>query len=148
MSTFTNLLISDLSFPLEECLLLLLTSLLKRSVLVMDESLPALHLELLGMFRETVELVMLLPWNLQPPPALAPILFYLVASNIHGDLLLPSALTLLFLKRNKFYEIKLSSRRMGQKLLPWLSSALPSAPLAVFIPFSLWSTCTVSLSPL
>ena len=118
MSTFTNLLISDLSFPLEECLLLLLTSLLKRSVLLMDESLPALHLELLGMFRETVELVMLLPRNLQPPPALAPILFYLVASNIHGDLLLPSALTLLFLKRNKFYEIKLSSRRMGQKLLP------------------------------
>ena len=36
----------------------LLTSLLKTSVLLMDERLPALHLELLDIVRETVELVM------------------------------------------------------------------------------------------
>ena len=59
-STFTNLLRSDLSFQLEEYLLLLLTSLLTTRVLLMDERLPALHLELLEMCRETVELVMLL----------------------------------------------------------------------------------------
>ena len=58
-STFANLLRSD--FQLEECLLLLLTSLLKTSILLMDERLPALHLELLEMCRETVELVMFLP---------------------------------------------------------------------------------------
>ena len=60
-STFANLLRSDLNFQLEECLLLLLTSLLKTSVLLMDERLPALHLELPEMCQETVELVMLLP---------------------------------------------------------------------------------------
>ena len=58
-STFVNLLKSDLSFQLEECLLLLLTSLLKTSVLLMDERFPAVHLELLEMCRETVELVLL-----------------------------------------------------------------------------------------
>ena len=66
-STFSNLLRSDLSFQLEECLLLLLTSLLKTNVLLMDEHLPTLHLELLEMCRETVKLVMLLPWNLLLP---------------------------------------------------------------------------------
>ena len=60
-STFDNLLRSGLSFQLEECLLLLLTSLLKTSVLLMDERFPAVHLELLEMCRETVELVTLLP---------------------------------------------------------------------------------------
>ena len=60
-STFANLLRSDLSFQLEECSLLLLTSLFKTSVLLMDERLPALHLELLEMCRKTVELVMFLP---------------------------------------------------------------------------------------
>ena len=59
-STFANLLRSGLSFQLEECSLLLLTSHLKTSVLLMDERLPALHLGLLEMCRETVELVMLL----------------------------------------------------------------------------------------
>ena len=48
-STFANLLRSDLSFQLEECLLVLLTSLLKTSILLTDERLPALHLELLEM---------------------------------------------------------------------------------------------------
>ena len=66
-STFVNLVKSDSSLQLEECLLLLLTSLLKRSVLLMDERLPAPHLGLLEMCRETVELVMLLPRNLLPP---------------------------------------------------------------------------------
>ena len=60
-STFANLLRSDLSFQLEECSMLLLTCLLKTSVLLMDERLPALQLELREMCRETVELVMLLP---------------------------------------------------------------------------------------
>ena len=60
-STFANLLRSDLSFQLEECLLLLLTSLLKTNVLLMVEYLPTLYLELLEMCRETVKLVMLLP---------------------------------------------------------------------------------------
>ena len=60
-STFANLLRSDLSFQLEECSMLLLTCLLKTSVLLMDERLPALQLELLEMCRETVELVMVLP---------------------------------------------------------------------------------------
>ena len=60
-STFANLLRSDSSFQLEECSLLLLTCLLKTSVLLMDERLPVLHLELPEMCRETVELVMLLP---------------------------------------------------------------------------------------
>ena len=60
-STFANLLRSDLFFQLGECSLLLLTSLLKTSVLLMDERLPALHLELPEMCQETVELVMLLP---------------------------------------------------------------------------------------
>ena len=68
-STFVNLLNSDLSFQLEKCLLLLLTSLLKTSVLLMDERLPAVHLELLDMCRERVELVMLLPRNLLSPPS-------------------------------------------------------------------------------
>ena len=78
--------------------------------------------------RETVELVMLLPWNLLPPlwkflsrnswvgdaftlespatalkilvfPATAPILLGLIASIIRSDLFLPSALTLFLLKR-------------------------------------------------
>ena len=57
-STFPNLLRSELSFQLKECPLLLSTSLLKTSVLLTDERLPALHLELLVMHRETVELVM------------------------------------------------------------------------------------------
>ena len=60
-STFANLLRSDLFFQLGECSLLLLTSLLKTSVLLMDERFPAVHLELLEMCRETVELVTLLP---------------------------------------------------------------------------------------
>ena len=60
-STFANLLRSELSFQLEECLLLLLTSILKTSVLLMDERLPALHMELLEMCQETAELVLLLP---------------------------------------------------------------------------------------
>ena len=60
-STFVNLLKSDLSFQLEECLLLLLTSLLKTRVSLMDEHLPALHMELLEMCQETGELVLLLP---------------------------------------------------------------------------------------
>ena len=60
-STFVNLLKSDLSFQLEECLLLLLTSLLKTSVSLMDERLPALYFELQEMCRETGELVVLLP---------------------------------------------------------------------------------------
>ena len=38
------------------------------TALKMDERFPALHLELLEMCRETVELVTLLPWNLLPPP--------------------------------------------------------------------------------
>ena len=60
-STLANLLRSDLSFQLGECSLLLLTCLLKTSVLLMDERLPALHMELPEMCRETVELVMPLP---------------------------------------------------------------------------------------
>ena len=60
-STFANLLGSYLSLQMEECLLLLLTSLTKTSVLLMDESLPALHLKLLEMCHETVELVMFFP---------------------------------------------------------------------------------------
>ena len=67
-STFANLLRSDLSFQLGECSLLLLTSLLKTSVLLINERLPALHLELPEMCQEKVELVMLLPWNLLPLP--------------------------------------------------------------------------------
>ena len=67
-STFANLLRSDLSFQLEECSLLLLTCVLKTSILLMDECLPALHLELLEMCWETVELVVLLPRNLLPLP--------------------------------------------------------------------------------
>ena len=42
-STFANLLRSDLNFQLEECPLFLLASLLKTSVLLMNERLPALH---------------------------------------------------------------------------------------------------------
>ena len=39
------------------------------------------------------------------------------------------------------------SRRMGEKLLPWLSlSALLSAPLTVFYLFSFWAPCPVSRS--
>ena len=67
-STFVNLLISNLSFQLEECLLLFSTSLLKTTVLLINERLTALSLELLDMYWETVELVIFLPWNLPPPP--------------------------------------------------------------------------------
>ena len=39
------------------------------------------------------------------------------------------------------------SRRMGEKLLPWLSlSALLSAPLTVFYLFSFWEPCAISWS--
>ena len=58
-STFASLPRSDSSFQLEKCLLLLLTSFLKTRVLLMDKHLLALHLELLEMRRETVELVFL-----------------------------------------------------------------------------------------
>ena len=105
-STFVNLLKSDLSFQLEKCLLLLLTSLLKTSILLMDERLPAVHLELLEMCRERVELVMLLPRNLLCHRLQNSCLscsssdFVLLdCSIIRSDLLLPSAITLLLLKR-------------------------------------------------
>ena len=51
----------------------------------MDESLPALHLKLLEMCHETVELVMFFPLNLLPPPCAFPtpaaILLSLIASQ-------------------------------------------------------------------
>ena len=43
--------------------------------------------------------------------------------------------------------LKFNSRRMGEKLLLWPSSALLSAPIAVFLLFSFWSASAVSWSP-
>ena len=67
-STFANFLGDYVSFQPEKCPLLLFISLLKTSVLLMDEHLPVLYLELLEVCREITELMIVLPWNLLPPP--------------------------------------------------------------------------------
>ena len=78
--------------------------LLKTSFLLMDECWPALHLELLEICPETVEMVMFLPKSpattlkIHVFPAPVPILLSMIFSITRSKLLLPSALTLLLLK--------------------------------------------------